>query len=177
MSVKKQLFVCGGGLVLGILFSLLVAQGVRYSSTDRFCASCHEMKLAYDTWRMNAHGPLGSSAGACKASCVDCHMPHDANVVSYLFVKTMAAIKDFSGHISGPEKFDWVGNLEERNRYTYESSCKGCHRILSSNVMHEKYREGKTDKTCIDCHKGVGHGDYFREKIEAAVLKGAVARK
>ncbi|WP_022847575.1 MULTISPECIES: cytochrome c3 family protein [unclassified Desulfurobacterium] len=177
MSAKKPFLICAGGLVLGLFISLLVAQGVKYSSTEQFCASCHEMKFAYDTWEENAHGPLSGSAGACKASCVDCHMPHNANVVVYLFVKTRAAVKDAVGHITGPEKFDWVKNLEERNRYTYESSCKGCHKVLSDNVMHEKYKEGKTDKTCIDCHHGVGHGDYFKEKIEAMLSKSAVAQK
>ncbi|SNR73408.1 cytochrome c3 family protein [Desulfurobacterium atlanticum] len=177
MLKQKKAYLCFGGLVVGLIISLAVAQGVKYSSTEQFCASCHEMKFAYDAWEENAHGPLSSDAGACKATCVDCHLPHDANVVTYLLVKTKAAVKDVVGHFTGPENFDWVGNLEERNRYTYESSCKGCHKVLSDNVMHEKYKKGEIKETCIDCHHGVGHGYYFRETVERLFGKKEVAKK
>ncbi len=177
MCKNKKVWFCLGGVLLGIILSVGIAQGVKYSSTEEFCSSCHEMKFAYEAWEENAHGPLSGDAGACKATCVDCHLPHDANVVSYLFIKTEAAVKDVIGHVTGPEKFDWAGNLEERNRYTYESSCKRCHKALSNNVMHQKYKSGETDKTCIDCHHGIGHGYYFREEVERLFGKKEVAKK
>ncbi len=61
---------------------------------------------------------------------------------------------------------DWIKNLERREHYTYESSCKHCHPELvapgistKGYAAHRDYQNGETSKTCVSCHSDVGHGN------------------
>ena len=70
-SVKAAILVAVGLILAFPLFSLTYYTMTR-TSTPGFCASCHEIEFAYNTWRTSSHAnnPYGFVA-----DCMDCHLP------------------------------------------------------------------------------------------------------
>jgi nitrate/TMAO reductase-like tetraheme cytochrome c subunit len=158
-------------LALGTLLGLGLAAGladlVRYSDSNEFCLSCHEMAQApYQEYLQSTHyrNRLGIRAG-----CADCHLPHDS-WLAYAKAK-IAASKDVFHHLAGtlgtPEKFE--GLRPEMARRVWRdlkdsdsAPCRGCHDVAAmdpeqqgSGDMHQ--RIGTLGKTCVDCHQGLAH--------------------
>ncbi len=159
-----------GFVVCGICF-FLIASEVYYSNTPRSCMSCHEMRVFYNTWKLSAHGL--AEKGAVRAKCVDCHLPH-TSLSGYLLAKARAGLHDYLAHFSGkmntPEKWlDYVKQREMRETVkpiAFDSGCRQCHKVLIGNGIplkaikaHKAYLLGETKKTCVSCHRSVGHGD------------------
>ncbi len=167
-----------GALLCGIVALVSFAK-VEETSEVKFCASCHEMQVFYDTWKTSAHGI--SHRGVIRARCVDCHLPH-GNFVDYLITKAVAGMSDYYAHMTGKKAklSSWLEELESRRNvekpaFVYESGCRKCHKELVGNgiplkafLAHRSYLLGETDKTCVSCHRNVGHGDviaYLRAKV------------
>lgn len=161
MNRRKLIFLIIGVLaVIGVCTVLLFAT-VETTGTHEFCASCHEMKFFEETWMDSSHGT--AAKGIAVAECVDCHLPH--GTVFYLATKAKSGLNDTVAHVF-KRKYDWFAIRERRNQYTYESGCKRCHENLLPPGMikkayeeHQDYLDGKTDKSCVDCHIEIGHGN------------------
>ncbi len=170
----------GGAVLVACLIAFLVAlvlaffsaQKVKSTSTVEFCNSCHEMHPFHQTWAAGKHGY--DSMGVIRAKCVDCHLPHDS-LWNYLKTKMKAGLHDMKAHLIG-KKTDWLALWKNRGPYVheaYESGCKECHKKLvaagiptKAFTAHRAYELGETERTCLDCHHEVGHGDLvsaFRE--------------
>ncbi|MBT8764308.1 NapC/NirT family cytochrome c [Desulfohalobiaceae bacterium Ax17] len=152
------------GSCLAIVLALVGAAQIHSTNKVKFCASCHEMQTFYKTWVEAGHGL--AQKGAMKAKCVDCHLPEEG-LLTYLGTKAKAGANDYIAHIIR-KKVDWVAKREEREKYTYETGCKKCHKELvapgipiKAFLAHRTYELGETDKTCISCHHNVGHGDLL----------------
>ena len=171
MSLKSIVFFLVVGGAIGVGVSLFSTQKIEETGTPQFCISCHEMKPMYDTWLKGPHGPLGNKAGAVRASCIDCHLPHDT-VVNYLVSKMRTGLKDAYYHNFKKEEISkldfWLKKLDtkEVKKYTYEENCIHCHQNLPDNVLHEKYKKGEIKDTCLDCHWYVGHGFYYEDYLK-----------
>ncbi len=148
-----------------LLLSFVVASVVRSTNTVNFCASCHEMRVFYETWNVSPHGK--AEKGVIKAKCADCHLPQK-DVLTYLTAKAFYGVNDIGAHFV-KKKVDWIAKWEGREEHVheaYESGCKKCHKDLiapgipiKAFLAHRAYELGETRKTCISCHKHVGHGD------------------
>ena len=171
MEVAKKVIILSGlaGFVIAGAAALISAQIIEDTSTPQFCSSCHEMKPMYETWLKGPHGPLGNKRGAVRATCVDCHLPHD-NVISYLIAKASSGTKDFLGHILNGGYADnpkyWLEKLDESKNYVYVENCKHCHQVLPNNESHKKIKMGKVSDNCLRCHWYVGHGEELEVKIK-----------
>jgi len=182
MSFKSLILVLTIGGAAGVGISIFSAQKIEETGTPKFCISCHEMKPMYDSWLKGPHGPLSNKAGAVRASCVDCHLDHE-NVVSYLKSKVKASIKDMYGHYFKKEEISkldfWLEKLDPKKakKYTYEKNCIHCHKELSDNALHEKYKKGEIKETCLDCHWYVGHGFYYEDYLKEYFHKKSLKEK
>lgn len=153
------------GLLVGVFGSGLLAASLALTSSDSFCASCHQIAIVPE-WKKSVH--YANNAGVV-VGCADCHEPHD-----FLgMLKRKAAAVDevwnqLRGTISTPEKFE-AHRLElaekewARLRADNSQECRNCHNVAAINdpgksflgAMHASaLAQGKT---CIDCHKGVAH--------------------
>ncbi|MBA2849024.1 hypothetical protein G4V39_10680 [Thermosulfuriphilus ammonigenes] len=158
------------GFIAALVFSFITAVQVKSTGTVKFCSSCHEMKIFQETWAAGAHGP--NDKGVIKAKCVDCHLPHDG-LFTYLVAKTKFGINDYVAHVTGRKATleHWLKHWEHKKPYTheaYESGCRKCHKELvapgiplKAFTAHRAYELGETNKTCINCHHTVGHGDLL----------------
>ncbi|WP_296898769.1 NapC/NirT family cytochrome c [Thiohalocapsa sp.] len=86
---------------------------------------------------------------------------------------------------AGPRQFnihkpDWIGNLEDREAYVYDSGCLNCHTALeratsddpAAGAAHQAYfanaqgnGAAEGPDSCVDCHQHVGH-ENLRSALE-----------
>lgn len=158
-------------LLLILFGGLLFAGGkltLDHTNTLEFCTSCHEMKdNNYEEYRHTIHA---SNRTGVKATCSDCHVPHE---FMDTLVRKLKAANDvfhhFAGTIDTPQKFEerrlelakrvWLRMKESDSR-----ECRNCHDTAAmdperqgrtARKQHQKI--GVDGKTCIDCHYGIAH--------------------
>lgn len=171
---KYILIVLMIGFAVGIGLSYFSAITVENTGDDEFCVSCHSMEQAYYSYQEDTHG--GNNKYGINVKCTDCHLPHESMFV-YLTTKAYKGAHDLWWEIFlDKEKFDWIGNLEKREKYTYSSGCIRCHKledikhdIPKAFMAHRDFEMGVV-KSCIRCHKHVGHkhiADYYLKNKSA----------
>lgn len=151
-------------LGIGVLASwAAVDTAFHATSDDEFCTNCHSHAPIGTSYRDDLHG--GNNPQGWRATCAQCHIPHD-NSIHYLWVKGLHGIRDpLMELIKEPHEIDWHGHREKREQYTYDSGCMSCHKKLEQPSLsnskafrpHRDYFSGATDRSCVSCHKHVGH--------------------
>jgi cytochrome c-type protein NapC len=146
--------------------------GLQYSNSLQFCTSCHEMQdnivAGYEK------GPHAKNMAGVRAICSDCHVPHA--FIPKMQAKIAASFNELPkwalGTVGTREKFQAVQlqlaeHVWAKMKATDSRECKNCHSLESMDLeaqdpsaakKHIKERMLARDETCIDCHKGVGHG-------------------
>ena len=141
----------------------MVDTGIHLTSDDEFCSGCHSHAPIGSSYREDIHG--GNNSSGWRASCADCHIPHD-NSVHYMFVKSIHGVRDpLMELIKDPRDIAWHGHRELRENYTYDSGCLACHRKLEDRTQanpkaflpHRDYFAAPDELSCVTCHKHVGH--------------------
>ncbi len=151
------------GFLLGAVFIILSSKGLKLTSTDEFCMSCHVHPHAEDAWLMSTH--YDNSSGVV-VHCVECHLPPPGSFY-HLQEKAVTGARDVYGMLfKDTDKINWEAKrrLEAAVKHTYEESCKNCHqnlfpRDLSSEGMdaHLNYSNNPDEIHCLNCHLHVGH--------------------
>jgi cytochrome c nitrite reductase small subunit len=160
--LAKPGFLIALGIVLAFpIFSTLYYTMIR-TSTPQFCASCHEIQPAYDSWKSSSHAH--NSQGVV-ADCMDCHLPAPHDTFDFFFAKTFHGIKDVVAHFTQDE-YDRPKNRERAYHYIKNAQCQKCHRELL-HIPHNRgamfahrtvlYPRPGYEKRCIDCHRDLVH--------------------
>jgi nitrate/TMAO reductase-like tetraheme cytochrome c subunit len=162
------------GVLIGFFILLLIGL-FEYSTSPRFCKSCHIMKPYYDAWKSSKHNSV---------PCVKCHYPPGtrnelwikfqatAQVVKYVTrtysSKPYAEIEDASclrkgchstRLLEGKVKFKRGIIFDHRPHLLYprrgkKLRCTSCHSQIVIGTHVEV-----TESTCFICHfKGAKHG-------------------
>lgn len=170
-------FLVALGIVLGFpIFSMLYYTMIR-TSTPHFCASCHEIQPAFDSWQTSSHAH--NSQGVV-ADCMDCHLPAPHDTFDFFFAKTFHGIKDVVAHFTMDE-YDRPKNRERAYGYIKNAQCQKCHRELL-HIPHNRgamlahrtvlYPRPGYEKRCVDCHRDLVHNPKplytARARIRAA---------
>lgn len=167
--VWKPVLWIGLGIVIAFpVFSMVYYTMVR-TSTPQFCATCHEIRPAYEAWKTSSHrnNPQG-----VVADCMDCHLPAPHDTINFFYTKTWHGIKDVAAHfIDGAEGYDRDENREEAYRSIKNEQCQKCHRNIE-NMPHSRgamlahksvlYARPGYEKKCTDCHRNLVHVDRDR---------------
>lgn len=158
-------------ILLGVGFALAGTSSMTLESTNQteFCTSCHSMQWVQEEWMESAHY---LNVSGVRTNCSDCHVPHETGPK---LVAKLRAARDVWGEIRGTidteEKFEhhrWemANRVWDRMKANDSSECQSCHtpeamdldeQDRSARKKHKKIVAGNSDKTCIDCHKGVAH--------------------
>jgi cytochrome c nitrite reductase small subunit len=160
-SVKAAILVAVGLILAFPLFSLTYYTMTR-TSTPGFCASCHEIEFAYNTWRTSSHAnnPYGFVA-----DCMDCHLPAPHDTFNFFYAKTFHGIKDILVHFTMDE-YDREKNREAAYASFTNDQCQKCHRNLlyipekrGAMLAHRSvvYARPGYEKKCVDCHRNLVH--------------------
>jgi formylglycine-generating enzyme len=156
-------------ILAGILICLIFLKSAKivlnYTSTDKYCVSCHIHPLADQSWKLSAH--YNNRTGNI-VHCVECHLPPKGHI-AYLYAKAKHGSKDVYGYLfKDSAKINWeeIKLLDNAKGYVYEKSCKECHQNLfpvklsvDGSNAHLLYTTTKEPLTCINCHLDVGHYD------------------
>ena len=97
--LKGLILISIGILIAFPLFSVSYFTMVR-TSTPEFCASCHEIRFAVDTWKTSTHV---NNAHGFVADCMDCHLPAPQDTINFFYAKTVHGIKDVIVHFTQDE--------------------------------------------------------------------------
>lgn len=154
--------------LFGVVSCIIVIAGgqkaIKYTSTDKYCMSCHVHPEQERLWKLSTH--YNNKSGNI-VHCVDCHLAPQGH--GYLYTKAKHGLKDVYGYLfKDSASINWEAKklLENAKKYTYEESCLKCHQNLfpvtlstKGNNAHLFYTESKDPVRCINCHITVGHYD------------------
>ena len=165
---KLALALAGLGLIAALLLVVAGAAGLAWTSTEKFCIGCHEMRdNVYAEYKDTIHD---RNRTGVRAICTDCHVPREP--VPLLLRKARATFEVW-GHLTGvidtKEKFEaqramLAQRVWKRMKETDSHECRNCHIAdkMNTELQTEKARarheKGRTEGlTCIDCHFGIAH--------------------
>jgi len=157
-----------GLIIIGILIALtFIWSGksfLSYTSSDKYCVSCHIHPMADQSWRLSVH--YNNRTGTI-VHCVQCHLPPVGE--GYICAKVKHGLKDAYGfYFRDSAKIVWQSKrlLENAKKFVYEKSCLDCHQNLfpvklsvDGSNAHLFYTTSKEPLNCINCHLDVGHFD------------------
>ncbi len=156
----RFLLVVAVGVFVGLGIALVSAEMIEKTAGIEFCSSCHSMHGVAASYEQSLHG--GNNRVGFKAKCVDCHLPHD-NVLHYVTAKAYSGAKDVLGELFWADSFDWLGNLQHRQKFVYSSGCLKCHDlgamkydVPKAYLAHKDFENGVV-ASCVKCHEHVGH--------------------
>ncbi len=155
-------------IVIGIIIAFPIFSITYYTmartSTPQFCASCHEIQWAYNTWKTSTHV---NNAQGFVADCMDCHLPAPQDTFDFFYAKTFHGIKDLIVHFTQDE-YDRPKNREKAYASFENDQCMKCHRNLlyipdkrGAMLAHRTViwpRRGY-EKKCVDCHRNLVHNE------------------
>src|ERR1035437_11003681 len=85
-----------GYIIIGIIIAFVFLKSgkavLTYTSTDKYCVSCHIHPMADQSWKLSAH--YNNRTGSI-VHCVECHLPPEGH--GYLFAKANHGFKDVYG--------------------------------------------------------------------------------
>lgn len=150
----KLFFTLSTGLVCGlVVFLMHISNFFSYlSDSPDTCMNCHIMGPQYSSWYHSSHRE--------RATCVDCHVPHDNIFHSYAF-KAMDGMRHAAIFTLRAEPH--AIQIRQAGIDAVQMNCKRCHSevfrhgqtTMALNTWNEK--EGK-GRLCWDCHRLTPHG-------------------
>jgi len=161
---KAKFWLILASFIIGLIFLISGKAVVTYTSSDKYCVSCHIHPMADQNWKLSPH--YNNRTGNI-VHCVDCHLPPEGR--GYLFAKAKHGFKDAYGYFfKDSSKINWQEKklLENARGFVYEKSCLVCHQnlfpvklSLDGGNAHLLYTTSKEPLSCINCHLNVGHFD------------------
>ena len=171
--IPRWVWAIGPLAVVGLFASGIIFWGgfnwaMELTNTERFCISCHEMRVnVFEEYRHTIHY---TNRSGVRATCPDCHVPKEW--VPKIIRKIQASnelLHMALGSINTPEKFqakrlilaehEWA-----RMKANNSQECRNCHNFEYMDLTEQGRRAAKTHPaafgkgmTCIDCHKGIAH--------------------
>lgn len=166
---EKWFFLLGFGVCIVILAA--AQKAIKYTSTDKYCMSCHVHPTEEMKWKLSTH--YNNKSGTI-VHCVQCHLAPKGH--GYLYTKARHGFKDLWGYLfKDSASINWESKklLENAKKIVYEKSCLECHQNLfpvtlstKGNNAHLFYTESKDPISCINCHITVGHYDKNMKHAE-----------
>jgi len=135
-------------VILGVAM-LVFAVPVWFTATPRQCASCHEMKPYYDSWRASSHREAASN-------CLYCHVrPGVVNLVGYEFT----FYGEVFAHFAGAPVKSTAGNTPSVQSCG-RAECHSLNRETSNSgdiKINHRLHVTQANIPCTRCHPGAVH--------------------
>jgi formylglycine-generating enzyme len=117
------------GFIIAVIFLKAGKAVMDYTSTDKYCMSCHIHPLSDQSWKFSPHhkNPSGTIA-----HCSECHLPPKGQ--GYLFAKAKHGCQRCVRILIQGQCRDQLGGkrtwLDNAKHFVYEKSCLECHENL-----------------------------------------------
>ena len=151
-------------------FFVTISKVYHYSEKSEFCASCHEMKIHYDSFKASKHH------NEHVENCHACHV--GPGLKGYAHAKLSDGTHDSLMHSFQAYTDGAFIEIAEDSLQILNGNCVRCHTegftkdkshmelILKSNKHGGAHGETPEKMACTDCHLGVVHphmpGDLFK---------------
>lgn len=141
------------GIFTGLgIYSVYVSNAVSYlGDKPETCVNCHIMAPQYATWYHSSHRE--------KASCNDCHVPHN-NVFNKYFFKAKDGLRHAA--IFTLRKEPQVIFIKDAGKEVVHRNCIRCHTELMTDTKLLGYNSNTQDfrmnRKCWECHRETPHG-------------------
>jgi formylglycine-generating enzyme len=169
-SRRAKVWLVVAGFIIGLIILRSGKIAIDYTSSDRYCISCHIHPHADQSWKLSTH--FNNSSGVV-VHCTECHLPPPGE--GHFYAKAKHGLTDLYGFLfKDSAEIDWESKklLENAKGFVYEKSCLACHQNLfpvtlsvNGGNAHLFYTMSKDPLSCINCHLNVGH--YNRNAIHA----------
>jgi len=137
MSRRKILFSVIAGLVVSLV--ILTGFGLKYTSKPAFCAGCHQIRPAVESWTGGGHSFV---------ECLTCHA--DPGFAGMMKVK-IGGLREVAIQVSGPPSKEAIIAIVPAAR------CLVCHKKISVQNPDLKALHSSPDVNCGPCHRQVIH--------------------
>lgn len=165
---KRVILVAVLGLLVAGTLVVGGAAGLAWTSTEKFCISCHEMREnVYAEYQGTIHDVNRSGV---RAICTNCHVPHEpVALIKRKFAASFELYHKLVGTIDTREKFEahryqLALRVWQRMKDTDSLECRNCHvrnsmsaELQSARAQKRHAKADATGMTCIDCHFGIAH--------------------
>ena len=157
-------------IIVLVVFFVTISKVYHYSEKSEFCASCHEMKIHYDSFKASKHH------NEHVENCHACHV--GPGLKGYAHAKLSDGTHDSLMHSFQAYTDGAFIEIAEDSLQILNGNCVRCHTegftkdkshmelILKSNKHGGAHGETPEKMACTDCHLGVVHphmpGDLFK---------------
>ena len=157
-------------IIVLVVFFVTISKVYHYSEKSEFCASCHEMKIHYDSFKASKHH------NEHVENCHACHV--GPGLKGYAHAKLSDGTHDSLMHSFQAYTDGAFIEIAEDSLQILNGNCVRCHTegftkdkshielILKSNKHGGAHGETPEKLACTDCHLGVVHphmpGDLFK---------------
>jgi len=157
------------GFFGGIVFWGALHFALDFTSTEKFCISCHEMRdHSYTDLKDTIH--FVNRTGT-RAICTDCHVPKEfIRKIGAKIIATKDVFFHLTGKIDTPEKYEahrleMAVSVWETMKADDSHECRNCHQNVWTETSaefggaarHHKEALKAGNLTCVDCHQGIAH--------------------
>lgn len=141
--------VVAGALVGSAGLTAHTARATSYLSDDpKACINCHIMNEQHNSWLSGPHH--------ARASCNDCHVPHDSLAHKYL-VKAEQGFRHSKGFTLN--NFHEPIRITPSGREVVIANCVRCHEAMTHDIRAAvAHGPGGPAVDCLHCHSSMGHG-------------------
>jgi len=162
--MRKLLFIISGVI---LVFLIVLFSFFKFSTSPRFCKSCHIMKPYYQSWKTSKHN---------KVACVECHYP--PSTPQTLLWRKFQAMSQVVKYITRTYSSKPFAEIED-------AAClrQGCHsnRLLEGKLVFGKGvkfdhgphllqpRRGRQLR-CVSCHSQIVVGKHLEVTLDTCYL-------
>jgi nitrate/TMAO reductase-like tetraheme cytochrome c subunit len=147
-------------LIIVFIVAALSAATIMYTSTPRFCSSCHIMETRYVSWKYSDHAGF--------TTCLSCHAEP-------------GPIGEIKAHLAGSRYlYSFLRGRVSRSILMADvpnENCFKCHEKAqlpekpAGGAVHDTYHTIHTAKGlyCVECHGGLAHATMLPVKARSAM--------
>ena len=170
-TIALRVAIAGAIAFVGVaVIAIAGATGLAWTSTLKFCTSCHEMRdNPFKEYQGTIHD---TNRVGVRVTCSDCHVPHEPGPLIWRKINATFEIwGKITGVIDTRQKFlalrpELAKKVWTRMLTTNSLECRNCHKVESfdpdkesdkaKNAHAKAEREGMT---CIECHYAIAHDE------------------
>jgi cytochrome c-type protein NapC len=170
-KIALRVAIAGAIAFVGIaIVAIGGATGLAWTSTLKFCTSCHEM---HDNPFKEYQGTIhDTNRVGVRVTCSDCHVPHEPGPLIWRKINATFEIwGKLTGVIDTREKFlalrpELAKKVWTRMLTTNSLECRNCHKVesfdpdkMSDKAKNAHAKAEREGMTCIECHYAIAHDE------------------
>ncbi len=169
MDPRSRTFKIALIVTLVAAFAIFTYSAMHYTSRPSFCASCHEIAPAVESWEASAHGEADVDCLACHAKKgtlgyietkigglreVYIHLTTDVDTIRMNLKSSVPNEVCMNCHEDVPQETETSGmNFSHEKHVTLLQNCTDCHdRVVHGEKQKEFLHFNSLGSTCATCH-------------------------